>query len=217
MITVRGTHADGEVVAFPLPHGADPEDELRARGWLPGEATAAGRAPSVTLTYAVTPGAVVPSPVVRPGTGPRHQRLAAYAVVVANHRVLLTELSENVLGGAGLWVLPGGGIDPGEEPEEAIVREVWEETGQQVDTVRLLRVLTTHRPDARGADGGPVDFQAVRLVHRARCPRPTEAVVHDVGGSTARAAWVPVDEVTAFDLVPWVLELLVEQPRLLHP
>lgn len=129
MITVRGTHAEGEVVAFPLPHGADPEDELRARGWLPGEATAAGRAPSVTLTYAVTPGAVVPSPVVRPGTGPRHQRLAAYAVVVANHRVLLTELSENVLGGAGLWVLPGGGIDPGEEPEEAIVREVWEETG----------------------------------------------------------------------------------------
>lgn len=63
MITVRGTHAEGEVVAFPLPHGADPEDELRARGWLPGEATAAGRAPSVTLTYAVTPGAVVPSPV----------------------------------------------------------------------------------------------------------------------------------------------------------
>ena len=28
-----------------------------------------------------------------------------------------------------LWVLPGGGIDPGEDPETAALREVWEETG----------------------------------------------------------------------------------------
>lgn len=28
-----------------------------------------------------------------------------------------------------LWVLPGGGIDPGEDPETAALRELWEETG----------------------------------------------------------------------------------------
>jgi 8-oxo-dGTP pyrophosphatase MutT (NUDIX family) len=28
-----------------------------------------------------------------------------------------------------LWVLPGGGIDPGEDPEAAALRELWEETG----------------------------------------------------------------------------------------
>lgn len=28
-----------------------------------------------------------------------------------------------------LWVLPGGGIDPGEAPETAALRELWEETG----------------------------------------------------------------------------------------
>jgi len=31
-----------------------------------------------------------------------------------------------------LWVLPGGGVDRGEKPEEAVIREVWEETGLQV-------------------------------------------------------------------------------------
>lgn len=35
-----------------------------------------------------------------------------------------------------IWVLPGGGIDPGETPEEAVIREVFEETGLQVEIAR---------------------------------------------------------------------------------
>lgn len=37
-----------------------------------------------------------------------------------------------------VWVLPGGGIDPGETPEEAIIREMQEETGLQVGISRLV-------------------------------------------------------------------------------
>jgi 8-oxo-dGTP diphosphatase len=36
------------------------------------------------------------------------------------------------------WEFPGGGIDFGETPEEAILREVKEETGLEVKIVRLL-------------------------------------------------------------------------------
>lgn len=36
------------------------------------------------------------------------------------------------------WTLPGGGIEAGESPAEAAMREVWEETGLRVRAMRLL-------------------------------------------------------------------------------
>lgn len=36
------------------------------------------------------------------------------------------------------WTLPGGGIDPGETPEAAAAREMFEETGCRANVVRLL-------------------------------------------------------------------------------
>ncbi len=36
------------------------------------------------------------------------------------------------------WEFPGGGIEFGESPEEALIREVKEETGLKVEIVRLL-------------------------------------------------------------------------------
>ncbi len=42
-----------------------------------------------------------------------------------------------------MWVLPGGGIDDGETPQEAVLREVLEETGQ---AVQILRLAATYIP-----------------------------------------------------------------------
>lgn len=41
-----------------------------------------------------------------------------------------------------VWVLPGGGIDDGESPEEAAVREFWEETGVRVKIVKKIAEYT---------------------------------------------------------------------------
>lgn len=43
----------------------------------------------------------------------------------------------------GLWTLPAGILEPGEEPAAAAVREVREETGVEADVVRLAGVGTT--------------------------------------------------------------------------
>ena len=41
----------------------------------------------------------------------------------------------------GVWLLPGGAIDPDEAPQDAVVREVWEETGLHVEPIALCAVL----------------------------------------------------------------------------
>ncbi|MGW7362668.1 NUDIX domain-containing protein [Streptomyces sp. NPDC054841] len=64
-------------------------------------------------------------------------RNSAKAVVLHNDQVLLLQAIWN--DGLG-YFLPGGGQDPGETLGEAVVREVREETGLDVDVVRLLWV-----------------------------------------------------------------------------
>ena len=41
----------------------------------------------------------------------------------------------------GVWLLPGGAVDPDEAPQDAVVREVWEETGLHVEPIALCAVL----------------------------------------------------------------------------
>ncbi len=207
MITVVGSQ-DGQVVTrFALAHGEDPAMGLAVRGWPGTVVGVEGVLGDLTLRYAVQPAAPVDPPLGPEGPGltdaerlgvDPHQRVAAYAVVVADGRLLLTQLA-GYTGAAGRWNLPGGGLDPGESPTDGVVREVAEETGQVVDEVRLVDVMTQHwvGRSPRGLE----DYHAVRLLHTARCERPTRPVVHDVGGSTSDARWVPLDDLGSVSVV----------------
>jgi len=50
-------------------------------------------------------------------------------VIVRDGRVLMVHERSRRSGGGEWWTLPGGGLEPGETPEEAVRREVFEETG----------------------------------------------------------------------------------------
>lgn len=218
MIDIVARQGEREVAHFALVHGADPAAELAARGWA-GTPVSATRDSSddLTISYAVEPSTVAPAPRFEvphdSDVGPDdlanvvpYQRIAAYAVVRSSRGILMTELSART-NAAGLWNLPGGGLDSGEEPLGAVVREVHEETGQHVTGVELLAVMTRHWV-GRAPSGRVEDFHAVRLFHRAHCPEPTDPVVLDVGGSTSDARWVPETELTSLPLASSVPEAL---------
>ena len=58
---------------------------------------------------------------------------------------VITDQEGNILlqekSGGESWSLPAGGIEPGESPDEAIIREVLEETGLHVIVERVLGVF----------------------------------------------------------------------------
>ncbi len=69
---------------------------------------------------------------------PRRSRAAARVIVTDGRSVLMLADTDPGLPGTRWWVTPGGGIDPGESPLEAAVREVAEETGLVVSAADLM-------------------------------------------------------------------------------
>ena len=106
------------------------------------------------------------------------------AVIVDGDRVLACRRREGKAD-AGRWEFPGGKVEPGESPAEALVREIHEELGIGIRIDRELRTDTT---EVRG--------RGIRLTClRATIigPRPTTSTDHD------RLEWVRLTELHALE------------------
>jgi 8-oxo-dGTP pyrophosphatase MutT (NUDIX family) len=114
-------------------------------------------------------------------------------------RVLMGRHSEG-----GVWLLPGGAIEPGEIPADAAVREMWEETGSVVRLTRLVGIF-----------GGPDFIVHYRNGHRTSYVMSVFEAVLDGkhqprpdNGELLELRYVSDVESRSLPLARWVPEVL---------
>ena len=119
-------------------------------------------------------------------------RLAVGAVVLrGDGAVLLVRRARPPA--VGSWTLPGGKVEDGETPEQAIAREVLEETGLRVEVGEILETLVLER---EGFSYRIVDFL---------CRGEGEVAGAD---DVSAARWVLPHEWLALSLTPEVLRVI---------
>ncbi len=102
----------------------------------------------------------------------------------------------------GRWMVPGGRLEWGETLEEAVFREVREETGIDIEIEAFVEIIESITP-------GPNGFHYVILDYAA----------HAVSGSLAAnsdaldAVWAPLASLSGYDLTPELLRVIDKARR----
>ena len=109
--------------------------------------------------------------------------LGVNVAVIEDGRVLLTQRED-----VEVWCLPGGQVESGESLAQAAVREVREETGLEIELLRLVGIYS--RPLWMG-QGYHIAVFAARPVGGAPLPQPGEVIAMDYfpAGSLPPLLW----------------------------
>lgn len=112
--------------------------------------------------------------------------LVVAAVILDNHKVLITRRPEGKRQ-AGFWEFPGGKVNPGEKPEDALHREIKEELDADIHVERIFEVVHHQY------DWGPV----LLLAYESRLLTQEVSCL-----GVADYAWVHPLDLTNFNILP---------------
>ena len=130
----------------------------------------------------------------------RVTRVAAYALCTDGDAILLSRIAQGATAFSdGKWTLPGGGVEFGEDPRDAALRELHEETGLVGSIESLADVDSWVAAFVDPRDGEATDFHAIRILYRVRVVGGT--LRDEVGGSSDTCAWIGRDALDELPLV----------------
>lgn len=87
----------------------------------------------------------------------------------------------------------GGGLVPGEDPRDAVVREVLEETGLEARVGKLIGVDSRVMVREEVPEGTDPELHTIRIIYRATVK--DGPLRNEVGGSSDEARWVSIRDI----------------------
>ena len=114
--------------------------------------------------------------------------LGVGALIFHHDRILLVERGKEPL--KGYWSLPGGVVEAGETLEQAIRREISEETGLAIDIVEVIEIFERIMRDSEGR----AEYHYVLIDYLCRAVSGAAAPASDV----SQVAWVRRDELDRY-------------------
>jgi len=123
-------------------------------------------------------------------------------VLIRDGKVLLIRRGKPPL--YGRWVVPGGTVELGESLEQALVREMREETGLEVVPLEVLTVF-----DRIERDGDRVVYHYVIVDYLCRWLGGEARAASDA----LEAAWAALDDLPRYDLPQKALEVVQDAFR----
>ena len=119
-------------------------------------------------------------------------------MIFEDGNILLVERAKDPL--KGYWSLPGGIVEAGEKLEDAIRREVLEETGLEVDSLSVFEIFERIIPDATGK----AEYHYVLIDYLCTPSGGKLLAASDV----SRAAWVPERDLREYRLTEGTLSVI---------
>jgi len=120
------------------------------------------------------------------------------AIVFEDDAVLLVKRGREP--GKGRWSLPGGTVKLGESARQALHREVKEETGLEVEIVKLVTLVDIIDVDDAGKVRHHYAVADYRCAPKGGKPK--------AGGDAAEARWVPLKDLQKYPLTPKAVEVI---------
>ena len=143
-------------------------------------------------------------------------KISAYGVIRRDEHILLVRYVDPG-SGRKWWTLPGGKLEHGEDPVDALVREAHEETGYDVSVESLLGVGSRVHDVDWGIPGG-AELHTVGIYYDVNIVGGD--LRSETDGSTDEARWLPEDAVVDLDravVVDTALDLERRRPDDGHP
>jgi 8-oxo-dGTP diphosphatase len=129
---------------------------------------------------------------------PKHPLPGVGALILRRNSILLVQRGRNPL--KGYWSLPGGLIEPGEKIEDALTREVLEETGLIVRPKRMFEIFERIIRDAEGR----AEYHYILHDYLCTVVRGTPRAGDDAG----RVAWIPRQQIKDLKLTEGTLAVI---------